>query len=311
MKMILTTTFSLFFLFNLTYAGVTYTYTYADGTVANIQEPVDTEGSHETKLSTETLEDPEYEFTIQFNDAFQFKNAFKKQTGKLYLKLGYGSQGIRTKNWESIDLTEGKEEGIELIPGSTLTIKRRANVRLGEINQLTWKWKKTGSEEGNTVVISKVDIKAVGEPDLVRRFTVVGAPQLRSDYEDILVTEHMYEFTIQFGDGFEKQTGRLYALLKENDQDRYWDPLDLTEGKEDGIELKPGSTLTLKQYTCRNWTEINRLIFKWKKTGSEEGDVVEVKKVVVKPVGKPGLVKEFENNKPLHSLGDVEFVKVN
>ena len=307
MKMILTTTFSLFFLFTLTSAGVTYTYTYADGTVATIEEPVDTEGSHETKLSTETLEDPEYEFTFQFGDGFE------KQTGKLDVKLWYGSQGIRPKNYESVDLTEGKEEGIELIPGSTLTIKRKKSLsgRLEEINQLTWKWKKTGSEEGNTVVISKVDIKAVGEPDLVRRFKSVDVSKLPSGSEDILVTYHMYEFTIQLGDEFNKQTGRLYALLKENDQDRYWDTLDLTEGTKRGIELTPGSTLTLQQSYSVDLEHINRLSLKWKKTGWDEGNVINIKNVVVKPVGQSSPVKEFTNDKPLVSGEKVDLKSKN
>jgi len=182
---------------------------------------------------------------------------------------------------------------------------------LEEINQLTWKWKKTGSEEGNTVVISKVDIKAVGEPDLVRRFKSVDVSKLPSGSEDILVTYHMYEFTIQLGDEFNKQTGRLYALLKENDQDRYWDTLDLTEGTKRGIELTPGSTLTLQQSYSVDLEHINRLSLKWKKTGWDEGNVINIKNVVVKPVGQSSPVKEFTNDKPLVSGEKVDLKSKN
>jgi len=115
-----------------------------------------------------------------------------------------------------------------------------------------------------------------------------------------------YEFTIEFGDGFEKQTGLLYAHLRYGLEGKYWHDVDLTKENKKGIELTPNSILKINQ---RSGVKIiDRLTFEWIKTGSEEGNVVNIKKFVVKRVEHTELVKEFTNNKPLASGSQVDFV---
>ena len=293
--MILTTTFSLFFLFTLTSVALA-----TGGDVANIiKKPDEADGSHSKKLSTETLEDPEYEFTIKFG------YFFKKQTGKLYATLKHTG---RDNIWDIIDLTEGNENGIELTPTSTLTIKRRSSVQLEKINGLTLKFKKTGSEERDFVEVTNVEIKPVGKTGPVKHFK--NRKYLISDEEVDFIESTMYTFTIKFGYGFEKHTGKLLATLENTGWHKIWDIITLNEENVEGIELTPGSTLTFNEWSSVQLQKTSKLSIKWIKTGSEEGDVIKIDKVVVKPVGQDGPVKEFTNNKPLAQYEEVDFVVV-
>jgi len=155
MKMILTTTFSLFFLFTFTSAVRYLLVTDPDGSNPRLVE---------TPTGPPPL-DPEYEFTIEFGDGFE------KQTGRLYAWLTegykYSDAGM------SVELTKGNEKGIELTPGKSLTFKQR--IRL-QPNRLGIKWEKTGSEEGNVIKIKKVVVKSVEQPELVKEFTNNGEP---------------------------------------------------------------------------------------------------------------------------------------
>jgi len=265
---------------------------YTDG--ANIEELDAAQDPHPTNLSTLTLEGPEYEFNIKFGLFFQ------KLTGRLYAILKHtGSDEI----WDEIDLTEESENGIELTPGDTLTIKRRSSIEFDKITGFTLKLKKTGLEKWDFVEVPNVQIKPVGEPGPVKMFKN-NHQKLKSDGKIDFVESTMYEFTIKFGGGFEKQTGTLLATLEHTESDEIWDMIGLNQ-----IELTPDHTLTLNEWSSVELEKINKLSIKWIKTGSEEEDVVKIDKVVVKPLGQDGPVKEFTNNKPLVSDEKVYFVE--
>ena len=117
-----------------------------------------------------------------------------------------------------------------------------------------------------------------------------------------------YEFTVQFGDGFEKQTGKLIAHLRHGFRGRHWEGNYLTQDNKKILEFSPNTEVTFTQQF--NAEKINKLTMEWEKTGSKEGNVVNIKKVVVKSVRHPDQAIEFTNNKPLVSGNKVDFVKV-
>jgi len=117
-----------------------------------------------------------------------------------------------------------------------------------------------------------------------------------------------YKFTVQFGDGFEKQTGKLVAHLRHGLLGHNWEGSYLTQDNKEILEFSPNTEVTFTQQFVTE--KFNKLTMEWEKTGSEEGNVVNIKKVVVKSVRHPDQAIEFTNNKPLVSGNKVDFVKV-